>query len=226
MVRIQPESIPLGWQDQKSFFRYQYLEDEHLFYIQYNRCWSREVEEEHGSGASALFMPSFKEFEKQVYSVLRKKEIASLVFDMRFNRGGYAPQGTEFIRKIIKSLPKNHGPVYVLVGRTTCASAIINTVDLMNSTDVVLVGEETGGKPNYFGEVRRFVLPESRLIVSHSTKYIKLMEEDLPSITPDLVVPINFEGYMRGVDPALEAVRHHLEPWAYFSLINPRMIRY
>ncbi len=212
MLALQPKPMPLGWQDQKSFFWDHYLEDEHLYYIQYNRCWSREVEEEHGSGASALFMPSFKDFEKQVLPVLRKKKIDRLVFDMRFNRGGYAPQGTEFIRKICKSLPREHGDIFVLIGRTTRASAIINTVDLINSAEVVLVGEETGGKPNFFGEVRRFVLPESRIIVSHSTKSFRLLDEDLPTIAPDLMVPIDYESYMKGIDPAIEAVRHHMDP--------------
>ncbi len=157
-------------------------------------------------------MPSFKDFEKQVLPVLRKKKIDRLVFDMRFNRGGYAPQGTEFIRKICKSLPREHGDIFVLIGRTTRASAIINTVDLINSAEVVLVGEETGGKPNFFGEVRRFVLPESRIIVSHSTKSFRLLDEDLPTIAPDLMVPIDYESYMKGIDPAIEAVRHHMDP--------------
>jgi hypothetical protein len=59
MLAVQPSTLPLGWQDQKAFFRELYFEDEHIYYIQYNRCWSREAEEDYGSGASALFMPSF-----------------------------------------------------------------------------------------------------------------------------------------------------------------------
>ncbi|MCK4879232.1 MAG: hypothetical protein KAS82_01185, partial [Bacteroidales bacterium] len=212
MVELHPESLPLGWQDQKTFFRDHYFENEHLYYIQYNRCWSREAEEDFGSGASALFMPSFKEFEKQVFPVLRKKEIDKLVFDIRFNRGGHASQGTKFIRKICKALPKEHGDIFVLVGRTTCASAIINTVDFMKSAEVVLVGEETCGKPNHFGEVKRFVLPESRLVVSHPTIYFSLLEEDPPTIKPDLLAPIGFKQYMKGVDPALEAARSYIRP--------------
>ena len=207
MIAVHPSSLPLGWQDQKAFFRELYFEDEHIYYIQYNRCWSREAEEDYGSGASALFMPSFKEFEKQVYPVLKKKEIDKLVFDIRFNKGGHASQGTKFISKICKTLPKDHGDIFVLVGRVTSASAIINTVDFMKSANVVLVGEETSGKPNYFGEVNRFVLPESRLIVSYPTKYFSLLDEDLPTLVPDLVTPFGFEQYMKGIDPAMEAVR-------------------
>ena len=212
MLTVKPSSIPLGWQDQKTYFWDRYFENEQLYYIQYNRCWSREAEEDYGSGASALFMPSLKEFEKQVFPVIRKKKINKLVFDMRFNKGGYAGQGTEFIGKICKSLPRDYGDVYVLVGRTTCAEAIINTSDFMNRTSVILVGEETCGKPNYFGEVKRFVLPESSLIVSHPTIYISQLDEDFPTVLPDIAAPFGFEQYLKGIDPAMEAVRQRALP--------------
>lgn len=207
-VSAHPAALPLGWQDQKSFFRDQYLEKERIYYIQYNRCWSREAEEDYGSGASALFMPSFKEFEKQVYPALKKKEIEKLVFDIRFNKGGYASQGTEFIKKICKALPRDHGQIYVLIGRASSGSAINNTVDFINSADVILVGEETSGKPNYFGEVNRFVLPESRLIVSYPTRYFSLQDEDLPTLRPHMPSPQGFDQYMLGIDAAMEAVRN------------------
>lgn len=206
MVSVHPSTLPLGWQDQKSFFRASYLQEEKLYYIQYNRCWSREAEEDYGSGASALFMPSFKEFEKQVYPELRKEEIRKLVFDLRFNKGGHAAQGTEFIRKICKSLPKDQVEIYVLVGRATNAEAIINAVDLMHTAHVIVVGEETSGRPNHFGEVKRFVLPESRLIVSYPTRFFSLMDADPPSIKPDLETPMDFKAYLNGTDPAMEEI--------------------
>jgi hypothetical protein len=208
MVSVYPSNMPLGWQDQKSFFRAQYFEDERLYYIQYNRCWSREAEEDYGSGASALFMPSFKEFEKEVYPLLKKKEINKLVFDLRFNKGGYAVQGTEFIKKICKSLPKKHGEIFVLVGRASNGAAIINTVDFMKSAEVILVGEESSGKPNFFGDVNRFVLPESSLIISYPTRYYKLLDDDLPAIIPQLHTPLDFDAYRMGIDPAIDLIRN------------------
>lgn len=153
-------------------------------------------------------MPSFKEFEKEVYPALKKKDIDKLVFDIRFNKGGYAAQGTEFIKKICKSLPKKHGEIFLLVGRATNLAAIVNALDFINSKDVVVVGEETSGRPNFFGEVDRFVLPESRLIVSYPTTYFKLLEEDPPALKPDLHTPYSFEKYREGIDPAMELIRH------------------
>ncbi len=209
VVAVKPDSIPFGFRDQKVFFREHYFPAEKIFYIQYNRCWSREIEEEFGSGASALFMPSFKEFEKEVFQVIRKNPIHKLVFDMRFNSGGNSAQGTNFIKKLCKSIKKGEGSIYVVIGRKTFSSAIINTVDFMNLAEVVTVGEETGGRPNHFGEVKRFVLPESKLVVNYSTKYFSLLEEDVPSLMPQLVAPISFEDYMHGIDSALETIRTH-----------------
>ncbi len=89
---------------------------------------------------------------------------------------------------------------------------LINAVDFMKSTKVVLVGEETSGKPNHFGEINRFVLPESRLIVSYPTKYFSLLDKDLPGLIPDLETPFGFAQYMKGIDTAMEAVRHNPQP--------------
>ncbi len=207
MVAVKPDSIPFGFRDQKVFFRDHYFAADKIYYIQYNRCWSREIEEDFGSGASALFMPSFKEFEKEVFHEIRKNPIHKLVFDMRFNSGGNSAQGTAFIKKLCKSMIKNEGEIYVIIGRKTFSSAIINTVDFINMAEVVIVGEESGGRPNHFGEIKRFVLPESKLVINHSTRYFKLVEEDTPSIQPQLMIPISIEQYMHGVDSALEAVR-------------------
>jgi hypothetical protein len=206
---VQPDSLPLGWQDRKAYFRERYFPAEKIYYIQYNKCWSRETEVEFGSGASALFMPSFREFEKLVFHTLRKQEVDKLVFDLRFNNGGNSTQGTRFIERLRKTRFGEHGKVYLIVGRETSSEAIINAVDLMKRFDVVVVGENSGGKPNDYGDVRRFVLPRSNLVVNNPTRYYALVEGDPQSIIPDIPAPESFSTYMAGIDPAFEAIRKH-----------------
>jgi hypothetical protein len=208
-IGVYPDHLPLGWEDRKAYFRDQYFPTERLYYIQYNKCWSREVEEEFGSGASALFMPSFKEFEKKVFQTLRTNEIDKLVLDLRFNDGGQPQQGTLFIQKIGKARIKGTGQCYVIVGRETRDAALINAVDFINQTGALVVGECTGGKPNHFGDVKRFVLPESKLVVNYSIRYFTLLEGDPPTLKPGLDAPISFTQYMKGSDPALEAIIAH-----------------
>ncbi len=206
---LNTEDLPLSWKDQKSFFRDRYYPEDRIYYIQYNKCWSREVEKEYGTGASALFMPSFKEFEKKVFQTIKKQNINKLVFDMRFNGGGNSDQGTKFIQKLSNARFKGHGNFYVIVGRQTFSSAIRNTVDFMNHAEILLIGEGTGGRPNHFGDVQRFVLPESNLVVTYSTKYFKILEDDIPCLIPDILTPISYSQLKKGIDPAMEFIRNH-----------------
>lgn len=205
-IRVQTDHLPLGWEEPKTFFRDQYFPEERSYYIQYNRCWSREVEETHGSGASALFMPSFKEFEKKVFQTIKREKIDKFVFDMRFNGGGNADQGSKFIKKLSRASFNGDGDFYVIVGRETSGAAIINTYDFLSQTNALLLGEGTGGKPNHYGDVGRFVLPESNLVVNYSTRYFTLEQEEVPFITPDIPAPIHFREYVKGIDPAMEAI--------------------
>jgi hypothetical protein len=112
--------------------------------------------------------------------------VDKLIFDLRFNSGGHPDQGSEFVADLHKSRIKGKGQFFLFVGRKTQAEAMINALDFMRGADVVVVGEESGGRPNHFGEVKRFVLPESGLIVSHSSSYFRLLEGDPDSLVPDV----------------------------------------
>ena len=203
---VEPETVPLAWKERKSYFREHYMETDRLYYIQYNKCWSREVEEVHGSGASALFMPSYKEFEKKVIQTLRRNGADKIVLDLRFNDGGEPDQGSQFIQKLSKLKIKGTGQFFLIVGPKTRGAALQNAFEYIAATGAVVVGESSGGKPNHFGGVKRFVLPETNLIVNYSTRFISLVEGDPPSLIPDRLTPLSFKQYLQGIDPALEAI--------------------
>ncbi len=222
-VGVEPDSVPEGWKERKAYFRDRYFPGEKLYYIQYNHCWSREAEEKHGSGAGALFMPSFREFEKRVFLHLRREEIDRLVIDLRFNGGGEGSQGSAFIEKLSRSKINGKGKICIIQGRNTSSTALIHLDELRRKTDAVTVGEPTGGRPNHFGEVRRFVLPETGLVVNYPTRYHQLVEGDPPAIRPDVEVPLYFRDYMSGIDAFLQAAG---KPGTYSSRARPRMIRY
>ena len=69
------------------------------------------------------------------------------------------------------------------------------------------MGEPTGGKPNTYGEVRTFELPNSKLVVAYSTKYFRLIKSaDPPSVIPDQLIETSSADYFAGRDPVLEFV--------------------
>ena len=79
-------------------------------------------------------------------------------------------------------------------------------MDFKRMTEAIFVGEETGGKPNHFGEIKSFRLPYSGLKLKYSTKYFKRTDEDINTITPDFIIETSFDEYIRGIDPVFDWV--------------------
>lgn len=205
-ISIQPDSVAVCFQNQQSFFSEKYFADEGIYYLQYNTCYSSELAQKYGRKRDDL--PSFVEFETKVFDVIQNKPINRLIFDMRFNGGGNSTQGTEFITKLAGyDIAKQDKKFYVVIGRQTFSSAIINTMDFKRLTKAIFVGEETGGKPNHYGEVRDFMLPSSGLAVYYSTKYFAYTKENLKTIKPDVTIETSFSDYKKGVDPVYEWIK-------------------
>lgn len=209
-VGFTPKSYPLSWSNRSSLFWSRFLKDDGILYVQYNRCWGKELEEKYGSKARAEKLPSFEVFSSQILAELEKPEVRKFVFDMRFNPGGSSPQGTRFARRVSEiSNINQEGKIFVVVGKRTYSSAIINAINFKKRTEAIFVGEPTSGKPNHFGEVNKFTLPNSGLSVSYSTKYFKYLDEDPASLIPDIIVETSFKDFASGKDPVLDTIREY-----------------
>jgi hypothetical protein len=80
----------------------------------------------------------------------------------------------------------------------------LNALRLKKETKAILVGEPTGQRPNAYGEVRTMTLPHSKLLVLYSTKFFKTMNDDPPSLAPDVPIERSSWDYVSGRDPVLE----------------------
>jgi hypothetical protein len=185
------------------FFWYDYLKDDNLLYFQYNVCWSRELEKRH-RGHDNPDYPYFKKTAEELLTLLKNNTIDKFVIDLRHNSGGSSSQGTTFAKKLGKLDIDTQ--TYVIIGNRTFSSAIINAVHFKQYDDAILVGEPTKGKPNHYGEVKSFKLPNSELNVSYSTKYFEFMEDDPASLYPDILVRPSYENYVDGEDNILEKI--------------------
>jgi C-terminal processing protease CtpA/Prc len=97
---------------------------------------------------------------------------------------------------------------YVIIGRGTFSAAQTLVTHMEATTDVILVGEPTGGSPNHYGDPIKLRLPHSDLTLAVSSLY----HNDAPgdnrtTIEPHLLAPLSSKDYFSGRDPALEAIR-------------------
>ncbi len=206
--QIIPDQIPLCYLNERSLFNETYQEKESLYYIQYNKCWSKEMELQYGKAENAEKLPTFASFEEKIFRTLTYESVKKIVFDIRLNGGGSSPQGTELIEKLAAHLRKNPDiKLYVIIGRNTFSSAILNAMDFKRLTNAIFIGEETSGKPNHFGQVQNFKLPNSGIAVTYSTKYFKRTDDESNSLKPDVLFETSYSDFLNGIDPAYEWVK-------------------
>jgi hypothetical protein len=204
-IIFKPDSISFYRQNQKLLFTDKYFESDSIYYIQYNKCWSRELEEKFGDKKKFPEQLSFADFRKNIFETINNRPVNKLVFDMRLNTGGSSPQGTDLANVLaIQDKINKKGKLFVVIGRATFSSAILNAMDFKSKTNAIFVGEETGGKPSHFGEVKTFNLPSSGLKVNYSTKYFKRTDEDLKTLKPDITIEESFNDFKKGIDPVYE----------------------
>lgn len=184
---------PLYMKNSDKYYWYEYFDDEKIVYFKYNLC--REMKEK-----------SFKDFSKELMDFINNNDVEKLVIDIRDNGGGSSPILDNFINDISKSKLNEEGKIYVVIGRKTFSSAVLNTISLKQKTKAYFVGEATGGKPNHYGEVKRFRLPNSKITVNYSTKHFINYEKDVETFVPDKVIELTVDDYIKNYDPVMQYI--------------------
>jgi hypothetical protein len=194
-VAFPVDNLPLFRRDPDRHYWMEYLKKPRTLYFKYNIC--KEMAEE-----------SVQAFGERLLDVIREDAPEKLVIDMRNNTGGNSTLLDPFIDTLAKCDQINQqGRLFVIIGRDTFSSALLNVFSLKNKTHALLVGEPTGGKPNCYGEVLRVKLEQSGLRISYSTKYYQLIEDDhMPSLFPDVQLEYAIQDYLGLSDPCMEYI--------------------
>ena len=192
-ISFKPETIAFYWENENEFFTKRYIPENKTLHIQYNICASKEQ--------PAIFsdiseLPSFRDFGDEIQKSIEELDIDKFVIDMRLNRGGSPSQGADFIRKIAQNEKiNNNGKLFVITGRATHSVAIINAMSFKELTDAVFAGEPLSTKPNPYSEMRIFDLPNSRMMITYSTKYSNKYTNENLIIEPDFIIEESFDDY-------------------------------
>lgn len=191
------ESYPLYMQKSNLNYWYKYLENEKTLYFKYNKC----QEERDGKG--------IEDFTNELLKFMDTHPVDKFIIDIRDNPGGSDKYIIPFITWLKEKKINNKDSLFVIIGRNTFSSAILNAVMLKKDTNATFVGETTSGKPNHYGSVRDFILPNSKIAIQYSTQFNKLSEDNSDTFMPDKVIEISIKDYLNKKDPVLDYILNY-----------------
>lgn len=170
------------------------IPEKKTLYLKYKKC----IEDKNYP------MKTFFNDLKLKYNELKPEKV---IVDIRGNTGG----GTGLFLDIFYWIWLNEEinkaeKLFVLIDRRTFSAAVQICVLLYDKTNATFVGEPTGNKPNHFGEVRMFVLKNSKIEVYHSTKYMRITELETDALYPDTTIEWDANSYFNAIDPVADVV--------------------
>ncbi len=189
-----PRVLPLHLQGPTQLdYWNKYVADQRLLYFQYNAC-----ENDPRVGP-------FVKFATDTLAFADQHPVDRFVIDLR-NNGGGASMLIEPLVFGLDQRPELAGRVFVLIGRTTFSSAVMNAIELKERLGATLIGTPTGGNPNGYGEVKPFELPHSHLAGQYSTNLFADDHYRGNTVPPDVLVHVTSDDWFSGRDPAMDAV--------------------
>ncbi len=211
LVMFSPaDTLPLWLRSREDRYWFSYLPAYRTVYVQFSGA-DYDKEEE-----------SLAAFGERLHSFVKDEQVDRLVVDLRWNDGGSRWRARHLLNSIIRIEAEMggvrstrerqpSGKIFTIIGPTTFSAATQFALDLDLHTNTVFVGEPTGGKPNHYGEVGRFRLPNSGVEIRYAVFYHQASHprDTRPAIFPDVKAAHTVEDYRTGRDPALEAV------WGY-----------
>jgi hypothetical protein len=197
--------VPLFHKRPEESYWYEYLADSQALYIQYNRCMD---------DPQKWFSTFTRELFRFVDGLPSSERIERVIIDLRLNRGG----DSGVIEPLVEGLLARRelsarGHLYVLTSRYTFSAGMMAAVELRNRLHAILVGEPSGSPPNEYAEIATFVLPNSKIEVQYTKRYIRLLKDSDPlTLEPDVPVFRSLAEFLSGRDHVLETALEYRLP--------------
>lgn len=192
-LQLDKGSTALRAQEKKGHYWFDFNPSLKTVYVNYNEC-----KEDPGN--------PFLQFNEELFKTINQYQPEKLVLDIRENSGGNSGILWPFITEIKKSYLNKKGKFFVLIGKKTFSSAVMNAVELKKNTNATFIGEASSGNINHYGEVRGFKLPKSKIIIAYSTRYWENWKGKKGPLRPDVRIKYSIKNYIQGKDEALIAV--------------------
>jgi len=146
---------------------------------------------------------TIKELIKDIKNILENNP-EKIILDLRNNLGGDSSLFSPIL-SVLKAYKRANNPrIYCLINRRIFSSGVLNTYDIKHKLKAILVGQPTGQGVNHYGEIKKIILPNSKIEIQYSSKYFKLVDDDSHNIFPDVLIEPTITDIMSGKDPVLD----------------------
>jgi hypothetical protein len=148
----------------------------------------------------------FRDRAEALGRLLDESHARRLIIDLRRNQGGDLDRFRRLLLPVLKSRAaiNRKGGLSVITGPGPFSAAAVNALDLRNEANTILVGSPTGIRPNHYGEHREFRLPNSGLLVSYSTQFLRFAADSDSAVFPDRQIEPTWGEFRAGRDPVIE----------------------
>jgi hypothetical protein len=135
----------------------------------------------------------------------RRPGFRRVALDVRHNGGGDNRTYGPLLDALRAPALRRH--LSVVVGRATFSAAMNFVNDLASATSATFVGEPTGGRPSFYGDVSDVVLPHSGIVVHVSSRYwpSPVAGDKRAALVPGVAAALTSADWLAGRDPVLDA---------------------
>ncbi len=187
--------VPLWLKNPGNDYWFEYLPEQRTIYTQLNVVRNKPDE-------------TVEAFFNRVFAFVAANPVDKFVLDLRLNGGGNNFLNLPIVRGVIRSKIDERGKFFVVIGRETFSAAQNLVNQLEKYTNVIFVGEPTGGRPNHYGDARALNLPNSGLVVRASTLWWQDLDPRDQRVwtAPHVAAEMTSADYRANHDPALAAI--------------------
>lgn len=196
LPKLKTENQPLFLSKTEEYYWSKALPEQNTMYIQFNLVQQKKE-------------MSLMDFNLKLREDIKQSNTQNLIFDLRFNSGGDGSLYPPMLKTLIEfEIINPEGKIFVLMGRATYSAAQNLLSEITKFTNVILVGEPSGSKPNFVGEAGWFQLPYSGLsgIVASQYHQTSEPEDHRIWIAPHIPVGLSSTDYFNGNDKALKTI--------------------
>ena len=191
LIPLFKEKIPLRYSKNSHPLWHKKINKSGIGYFNFSRYPSRRFTKSYG---------------RDLNNWIKKENIKTLIIDFRENGGGDFQKGRIILSKIKNTVLSRKIKVYVAIGMFTFSAGMSNASDFQRGLNGKYIGEISGARPNGYQENNDFILPNSKIKCSYSSKYYKFSDEDTPGIIPHIKIEYQWDDFFSGKDSLIEWV--------------------